>query len=109
MKHTTIALIVITLISCKKTPQRIVTENPTPEPIPCKAVFYTPKTATWMYLTIDGRKFETTEVEASPSCETGFIYQSYVGRVINYSYEIGSITGKGTVTLTEGCNQIELK
>lgn len=109
MKKTIMALIVITLFSCKKTPSRVVTEKPTPEPIPCKVVFYTPQANTWMYLTVDGAKFETAQVETTPSCESGFILNSYAGKVLTYSFEIGQKTGSGKVTLIEGCNSIELK
>ena len=112
MKKTIIsALIVITLLSCKKTPQRVVTENPTPEPIPCKVVFFTKKAVYYTELKVNNSLYATTEIKSSNSCDEGFNLGFYVGKKIEYSYTFNGETsgGRGEVILVEGCNQIELK
>ena len=112
MKKTIIsAFIAITLFSCKKTPQRVVTENPTPEPVACRVVFFTNKAPYYTELTINGSKYTTTEVKSTNSCDDGFNLGFHVGKKIEYAYTFNGETtgGRGELILVEGCNQIELK
>lgn len=110
MKHLTMAvLMAITLCSCKKTPDRVVTEHPTPEQIPCNVSFYTLVPYGNMTLTINGSQYVTGEISSVPSCEQGFTYHSYVGRSLTYAYKTDTKVNTATITLVDGCNYVELK
>lgn len=110
MKHlTTMLMLAITLLSCKKQPDLVVTQHPTPDPIPCNVSFYSLTPYGNMTLTINGSKYVTGEIINHPSCEDGFIYHSYVGRTLEYSFKSDLKANSGTLLLQEGCNAIELK
>ena len=110
MKHLTITLaLMITLASCKKTPDRIVIEHPTPEPVPCNVTFYTATAYGNLTLTVNDAKFITVEVGKDANCDKGFKYQSFVGRQLTYSYKMDASSNSGTLILVQGCNLIELK
>ena len=110
MKQITAAvLLAITLFSCKKTPDLVITEHQTPEPVPCNVTFYSPQSYGNMTLTINGAKYITGEVINHPSCEDGFIYHSYIGHKLEYSFKTDFNANSGTLILQEGCNAVELK
>ena len=110
MKRITMAvLLAITLFSCKKTPDLVITDHSTKAPDPCSVVFYTENRHGRITITVNGVTQVTEMVTGYPDCEHGFVIGSYVGHECVYSYKLDNITGSGSLVLKSGCNIVEMK
>lgn len=117
MKQTIMALIVITLFSCKKEPIGLNKVEVTTPPKDIKTVS---QVVVWskQHNVVDfyfngGKPYYSNQLkrESQPLCgELTAINFTVMSGVYEYKFNTyEGLTGKGTVTLTEGCNSIELK